>query len=63
MQKLVDYLERKNITGKEFAEKVDAHPSTISRILKGNLTPTIDLACRIKAATGGVVKLEDWLSK
>lgn len=61
MHKLADYLARKNITGREFADKIDAHPSTVSRILSGNLTPTIDLACRIKAATGGLIKVEDWL--
>ena len=63
MQKLIDYLARKNITGGEFALKIDAHPSTVSRIINGKLIPTIDLACRIKSATGGHVKLEDWVDR
>lgn len=36
-------------------------PSTITRILKGERSPGLDLMAKIKAGTRGRVKAEDWL--
>ena len=63
MKKLANFLSRNNLTGAAFAAKINAHPSTVSRILAGSLIPTIDLAYRIQSATGGAVKFTDWVSK
>ena len=62
MQKLSDYLKRKNITGQEFAASVKADPATISRILRGQ-EPRIALALRIESATKGAVKVRDWIEQ
>ncbi|NSZ73307.1 helix-turn-helix transcriptional regulator [Agrobacterium tumefaciens] len=59
--KLEQYLTQNNIKPVAFAASIDVAPSTITRIVKGERTPRIDLIAKIKAATGGLVTMEDWM--
>ncbi|MCZ7974401.1 helix-turn-helix transcriptional regulator [Agrobacterium salinitolerans] len=59
--KLDQYLTDNKIKPVAFAASIDVAPSTITRILKGERTPRIDLIAKIKAATGGLVTADDWM--
>lgn len=61
--KLEQYLTDKNIKPVAFAASIDVAPSTITRIIRGERLPRIDLVEKIKRATGGEVTLEDFLSE
>ena len=57
--KLSDWLKSKGITAKEFAERLNVTPPTISRIVNEKSEPSIGLAVKIQAATRGKVKITD----
>ena len=55
---LAEYLtEHKTATA--LAAKVGCEVSTITRIAKGDRSPSLDLAVRIERATGGAVTVAD----
>ncbi len=60
--KLATYLHENDIKPVAFAASLDVAPSTITRILRGERTPRIDLIAKIQNATGGKVAAEDWMS-
>ncbi len=60
--KLATYLHENDIKPVAFAALLDVAPSTITRILRGERTPRIDLIAKIKVATGGKVDAEDWMA-
>jgi plasmid maintenance system antidote protein VapI len=55
------YLDETGEKQVDFAERVETTPATISRLCAGTLKPALDLAHRIEAATGGLVRTETWL--
>lgn len=57
---LEQYLTEQQIKPMAFAAIIDVAPSTITRILRRERTPRIDLILKIKSATGGFVTAEDW---
>jgi transcriptional regulator with XRE-family HTH domain len=57
--KLADYLEKKELTQLEFATTVGVTQARIAQLVDGG-TPSVKLAQRIAAATGGKVGLSDW---
>jgi plasmid maintenance system antidote protein VapI len=59
--KLEQYLTEKNIKPAAFAASIDVAPSTITRIIRGERSPGLALAAKIKAATKGKVRVEDFL--
>jgi plasmid maintenance system antidote protein VapI len=59
--KLATYLHENDIKPVAFAAMLDVAPSTITRILRGERTPRIDLIGKIKTATGGQVTADDWM--
>lgn len=59
--KLHEYLKSKNIKPAAFAASIDVAPSTITRIIRGERTPRIELAAKIKLATKGKVKIDDFM--
>lgn len=61
--KLEQYLKENDIKPVAFATMLEVAPSTITRILRRERTPQIDLIAKIKAATGGAVTMEDFLSE
>lgn len=48
---------------RDFAEKVGISPAYLSQILSGARTPSLDVACLIEDATGGVVPVRSWQSQ
>lgn len=59
--KLKTYLRDRQEKPAAFAARIDVAPSTITRILRGERTPRIDLIAKIKSATNGDVTAEDWM--
>lgn len=57
--KLVDYLRTNNLKPSSFAVDAGVPPSTITRLLKRERTPSVTLLRKIEAATDGVVTLSD----
>lgn len=52
MEALAKYLDANGIKPFTLAERLGCEPSTITRILKGQRKPSVDLARRIFAETG-----------
>lgn len=59
MQQLADYLALTSKKPAALAKELGVEPSTITRILKGERKPSLQLAMRINAATG--VPIDDLL--
>jgi transcriptional regulator with XRE-family HTH domain len=61
--KLADYLAERRITPAQFAQRIHAHRSTVSRWLQpgSNARPSWDQLTRIYEATGGLVSANDFM--
>lgn len=59
--KLADYLIAENLNPSAFAVRLGTPASTVSRLLKGQRSPGVDLLTKIRAATGGKVTPNDFL--
>lgn len=59
--KLEQYLRENNEKPVAFANRIEVAPSTVTRIIRGERTPRIDLIAKIQAATGGKVSAADWM--
>lgn len=57
--KLTEYLDQPNQTATALAAKVGCEVSTITRLARGERSPSIDLALRIERATNGDVTISD----
>lgn len=57
--KLSDYLSDPGRSATMLADEVGCEPSTITRVLRGERRPSIDLAVRIELATSGLVTVHD----
>lgn len=58
--KLETYLTENNIRPSVFAAEIGVAPSTITRLIKGERSPRLDLIMLIKEKTGGAVTAEDF---
>ena len=58
--KLSDYISEKQTTASRFAGEVGVPVSTITRLLRGERRPGIDLVARITSVTDGAVTAEDF---
>ncbi len=58
--KLETYLSERDMKPSAFAAEIGVAPSTITRILRGERSPGLDLVMRILRATDGKVSVEDW---
>jgi transcriptional regulator with XRE-family HTH domain len=58
--KLETYLTQNQIKPSSFAAEIGVAPSTITRLLKGERSPRLDLIMLIKEKTGGLVTAEDF---
>lgn len=56
---LTEYLKQSDHTATALAAKVGCEVSTITRLAKGERTPSIKLARRIERETGGLVTIAD----
>lgn len=59
---LEQYLKDTGIRPVAFATSIGVAPSTITRILRGERSPGVDVIAKIKAGTGDRVGFEDWLA-
>jgi plasmid maintenance system antidote protein VapI len=60
---LDQYLKDTGTKPVAFAASIGVAPSTITRILRGERSPGIDIIAKIKAATNDKVGFEDWLTQ
>ncbi len=62
MRKLDEYLKAQNLTGAAFARRVGLSDPYLSKIRHGIFTPSLEVAVRIDAETGGKVPAAAWLA-
>ncbi|WP_090739594.1 helix-turn-helix domain-containing protein [Paracoccus tibetensis] len=62
MMTLGEYLRASGTRQEDFASRVGVTQATISRLVRGVASPSIDMAAAIKAATGGAVDFEAWVT-
>lgn len=61
--KLARYLSENEIKPSAFAAEIGVAPSTITRLIKGERSPRIDLIMLIREKTGGKVTLDDFATR
>ena len=59
--KLSAFLKRERMAQSLFAERIGVRDSTVSRLIKGERTPSLNLAKRISDETRGDVTTDEWL--
>lgn len=57
---LKEHLDATGTTQKDIAAEVGIDQSVMSRIVAGKIRPSLDVAFRIEAATGGRVLASSW---
>ncbi|MGA0615345.1 helix-turn-helix transcriptional regulator [Paracoccus sp. KR1-242] len=62
MMTLGAYLKVTRRRQEELAAEVGVTQATISRLARGMMSPSVDLAAAIKRATSGAVDFESWVS-
>jgi transcriptional regulator with XRE-family HTH domain len=60
MSTLHDYLSSRSISQKAFADAAGVDKSIISRLVRGEIRPSLDLAFAIERLTGREVLAESW---
>jgi transcriptional regulator with XRE-family HTH domain len=61
--KLAKWLEKNGLSARAFARMIGVTPPTISNVIAGKGTPTLAIAARIEAATGGEIAITSHLSE
>ena len=61
MKTLTDYLADTGMTQSRFAVDVGVDQATISKLCRGRMIPSLELAVRISAKTGGQVIPQVWV--
>lgn len=61
MSRLRSYLSDNNLRQAEFAAAVGATQATISGLVNGTRSPSLDLAVRIERETKGAVPVSSWV--
>jgi transcriptional regulator with XRE-family HTH domain len=54
------WLEREAITRAEFARRCEYDPSNLTKLLRGTVRPSLDVAARIERLTEGAVPATGW---
>lgn len=60
--KLQSWLKEQEWTASDLADRIKVSPSTVTRLLRGELEPSLGLAHKIVTATGKAVRYEDLLA-
>lgn len=60
--KLETYLSQNDIKPSAFAAEIGVAPSTITRLIKGERSPRLDLIMLIRDKTGGKVTADDFFA-
>lgn len=58
---LQSWLEANSVTAAEMARRCEYDPSNMSKLLKGTLRPTLEMAFKIERATDGAVPASSWV--
>lgn len=61
MNKLATYLKEHSLTQKRFAASVRVKQATISRVMGGQIRPSLELAVKIERVTAGAVPAASWV--
>lgn len=61
MDALALYLLQNGLTQKKFAETLNVDQATISKLVRGRLMPSLELAVAIQRETGGAVPAASWV--
>jgi DNA-binding transcriptional regulator YdaS (Cro superfamily) len=61
MMTLSSYLTENKIKQREFAVQIAVHPSIVSRLTAGQMSPSLELAFAIERETRGAVPAASWL--
>ena len=59
--RLQAWLKAADITAAEFARRLEYDPSNMSKLLKGAIRPTLEMAFRIERATAGQIPASAWV--
>jgi transcriptional regulator with XRE-family HTH domain len=62
MQKLITYLREKQITQSSFAGRIGITQAALSRMLSGQIAPSLETAVKIQRETDGAVKADEWVA-
>lgn len=60
-KQLADWLESANVSQAELARRCKYDPSNMHKIVKGKLTPTLEMAFAIDRETAGAVPASAWV--
>ena len=63
MIKLTKYLEEAKLGQAVFAEGIGVTQATVSRLARGKMVPSLELALAIENATGGKVPMSSWVTR
>ena len=63
MDTLNRYLKANNLSQSVFADRVGVNQATISKLVRGTISPSISLALAIQRETGGAVPVDVWDEK
>ncbi len=63
MKNLADYVKDNRMSQRELARRLNVDPSIVSRLLNGQMRPSLDLAVRIERLTGGRIVASSWMIK
>lgn len=62
MMTLAEYLKATHTRQEDFASALGVTQATVSRLVRGLISPSIDMAAAIKSATQGAVDFEVWVT-
>ncbi len=61
MSDLSTYLTRHKLSQRTFAERIGVDPSIVSRLVRREIKPSLELAVTIQRETKGKIKAESWV--
>ena len=61
MDSLATYLNSRGISQREFALLLSVDPSIVSRLVRGLMRPSLELAVKIERLTSGCIKAASWV--
>ncbi len=59
-QTLSEWLDAQPISRAEFARRCEYDPSNLTKLLRGTVRPSLDVAARIERETAGAVRATGW---
>jgi transcriptional regulator with XRE-family HTH domain len=63
MSNLSSFLKKSGVTQSAFAQRVGVVQATISRLARGTVMPSIEVAVKIERETGGEVPANSWAER